>query len=123
MSKQYIDKILNDVEKVEVEKFANNTAMMEAVKKVLLTGIYFNGTLRKEENADPTQNFALSLAFLSGNKDPVTQQLHPVYSDEELGQDLRAGSEGIRMVERGFTNLSAYASIEKKEPPKKPGHV
>lgn len=123
MSKKYIDKILNPVEQIEMEKFANNRVMFEAVRKVLLAGVYFNGTLRKEENADPTQNFALSLAFLSAQKDGTTQQLHPHYTNEQLGEDLRACAEGIRMVERGFTNLVAYGSVVKNLKPKPKGHV
>ncbi len=91
-----IDKILNDQEKVKVGLFVEDTVMFEAVKKVLLAGIYYNGVLKPGVNSDPLQNYALSLAS------------NPGISNEILGQDLRATSEGIMFLENGLKKLKDY---------------
>lgn len=109
-SREFSDKILNPVEQAEVQKFVENQTMFEAVKKILLAGIYFNGTLRAGEPADPTRNFTLSLVARSA------QNGEQFFTNEQLGQDLRACSEGIRLVESGLKSLENY-----KTPPKPVG--
>lgn len=108
-TKELLDKILNDIEKAELEKFAANPTMVETVKKVLLAGIYFNGTLRPGEAADATRNFALGLVF---NRDAA-------YTDEALGADLRASAAGIRVVEQGFDQITKLVAAQSTPKPKK----
>jgi len=66
-----------------------------------LSGVYFNGTLRKGESADPSRNFALSLVVqaLTNNEG---------ISNEALGADIRGAAEGIRLVEIGFAQLDKF---------------
>ncbi len=98
--------ILNEQELIEVRKFLENEVQMEAVRKVLLGGIYYNGTLKPGEASDPSRNFALSLVAQRGQA-----------SNEELGQDLRACSQGIILLETAFQKLLTYK--EKEEPKEK----
>lgn len=90
---------LSDIEHERIVSFYNDAVMREAVRKVILAGVYNNGVLKPGEPADPTKNFALSLAFAKGD-----------YSNEDLGADLRAVAEGIRAVEQGFNELSKYVA-------------
>lgn len=94
---------LNEKEVAEVEKFCDNPIQKEAVRKVLLAGIYYNGTLKQGEKADPTRNFALFGAF-----DPTTPS-------EQLGENVKAAAQAIAVVENSFNELNAYRSEKKKE--------
>ncbi len=87
---------LSDEEKELVVAFTKNNKMSEAVRKVLLAGIYDNGTLKPEERAQPTRNFALKL-FFSHQGETI--------SDEALGQDLRGCAMGITMLESAFNKM------------------
>lgn len=89
--------MLNDKEKSEIEKFWANDTLREAVRKVLLAGIYENGVLKEGKKADPSKNFALYEAFQSTQGAPIT--------DAELGQVIRAKAWGIRTVEMAFAEL------------------
>lgn len=105
MPKDFTDQVLSDVEKSALTAFADNAIAMGAVKKILLAAGYHNGTLRAgaENAADPTRNAALALAFEKG------------FTNEQLGQDIRALAEAVRLVESGFKTLDKYKS------PPKPG--
>lgn len=98
MKKNELDKILDDQEKLAIQMFYDNTIQREAVKKVLLFGIYNNGVLRKGKPADPLLNFALGLVSNLGSQ----------IKNEELGAQLRAAWEGINLLELGFSNLAIY---------------
>jgi len=100
--KEYTDSFLNETEKELLSLFYENEIMREAVKKVLLAGIYQNGTLKPGEPAKPVYNAAFSLV---ANRDA---------NNEQIGADLRAMWEGVRVVENAFNSLSEY----KKEAPK-----
>lgn len=89
-----MEDILNEIEVEEIKKFVANKTQFEAVRKVLLKGIYFNGVIKPGEKHLPNMNFALSLAYAKSE-----------VSNEELGADLRACAEGIRTVETGFSRL------------------
>lgn len=94
---------LNTIEKSEIEKFLENTTLKEAVKKVLLSGIYFNGTLKEGEKANATRNFALALASVG-----ISQGI----TDEVLGQDIRARAVGIGLLEDAFSQLETLKKVE-----------
>ena len=89
-----IEEVLTDIEKQKIQRFLEDKITANAVKKVLLYGIYYNGVLNAGLEIDPTINFALNLAF---KKEHVT--------DEQIGRDLRACAEGIRLVESGFVQM------------------
>src|SRR5579863_5024417 len=87
---------LSDLEKTEVSRFNDNVVLKEAVRKVLLNGIYNTGVLKKGQKAEPLVNWALS--FLGSN---------PNLTDEELGQELRGYHWGIQALESAFKKLEA----------------
>ena len=89
---------LNDVEIDSLQQFIDNPVLMSAVKKVLLSGIYFEGIIKEGDDIDPKENFLLALA----NQDK---------SAEELGKELRARAEGIRLLELGFKKLERFKKV------------
>jgi len=99
---KYTQSFLNPIEQAELQKFADNVTMVEAVRKVLLAGIYFNGTLRDGEKANPGVNFAINLG--EENR-----------SNEQIGAESRATSLGIRYIQTGFKELEGYKSVPKEE--------
>lgn len=103
MPKDVTDQVLSDVEKAALTSFADNAVAFRAAKKVLLAAGYFNGTLRADQEPDPTRNAALTLAFEKG------------FSNEQIGQDVRALSEAIRLVDLGFKQLEKFKSPPKPE--------
>lgn len=110
--REMIDEILDDQEKLAVQMFIDNKVQHEAVKKVLLFGLYNNGTLQKGKKADPLANFTLGL---------VANAAELKLTNEDLGEQLRSAWEGIQMIEIGWNGLSLYKKesepLPKKENP------
>ena len=96
-----MDEYLSDAEKVKVASFMKDATMVEAVKKVLLAGIYYNGVLQPGMKANPAKNFALSFDLSNNSK----------INNEQLGQDIRARIEGIAIVENSFKELGKIAEL------------
>lgn len=96
-TKDYLDSILSDLEQAKLDQFVTDDVMREAVKKVLLAGIYGNGALEKGKPADPLRNFLIGYAF---NK--------PDISNDQIGADLRAAVSGINTLETAFSNMAKY---------------
>lgn len=112
IKKEYIDSFLTDLERVKLTEFESDIVMKESVKKFLLAGLYFNGTLKKGVPASPSTNFALGLvASYEGLKE---------LSDEEAGARLRAAWEGIKILENGFNELSKYKIEEERSSKENP---
>ncbi len=103
--KDYIDSFLNDLEKIQLQKFADNPEMMNVVKKVLLAGLYQNGTLKKGVKAEPGYNFALSLLR-------YTDSTGKEVSNEFVGEVLRACYEGLKSIEVAFSAFEEYKTPE-----------
>lgn len=97
--KELIDETLSQTEKDAIQAFIDNKTMSEAVKKVLLFGVYNNGTLEQGKEPNPLVNFALGLA--SG---AVELKL----SHEQLGKHLSVAWEGIQVVENCWDALALY---------------
>ncbi len=96
---------------METEKLIllnQDVVMKEALRKILLAGIYENGTLKEGEPANPTRNFLLSAAFSDD------------YTPEQLGHLTKTAAEGIRIVQNAFTKLEEYVpeTPKKDEEPK-----
>ena len=89
---------LSDNEKKQIETFIQNETMREAVKKVLLAGLYDNGVMKPGKPAQATRNHAFGLVSQS-----------PDIENEILGQDLRAVWQGLCLVENGFNKLSEFS--------------
>lgn len=94
---------LSKVEQDKIAAFNHDKVLFEAIKKVILKGVYSQGKLEPDKPANPMLNAALGM---------VAQTQNGVISNEELGADLRAFFEGAKMVEIGFTEL---AKIKNKE--------
>jgi hypothetical protein len=92
---------LTDLQIAKIEAFMADTEMVEAVKRVLLAGIYSHGVIEAGYKHDPLQNGALSLAALSTNN-PIP--------DEQLGQHIRGVWAGLNALENAFKNLSNVSS-------------
>lgn len=104
---------MTELEKDSLMQFSKNPIMVEAVRKVLLAGLYSNGTLRAGALAEPTRNMAFSLVA-----NPQTE-----YSNEQLGADLRALWAGINAVEGGFNEIKRLAKVEQPPEPKEPNRA
>jgi hypothetical protein len=86
-----------DLEVSKIEKFCADKEMLDAVKKVLLEGIYSHGTIGLGYTPNPLLNGAFSLVSLSTNN-PIP--------DEIIGQQLRAQWAGVNALHNAFGNLS-----------------
>jgi len=96
---------LTDLEIAKITQFMSDENMVEAVRKVMLSSIYTNGTLRQDANANPLTN----AAFLMVMK---TVRGEGVISDAELGQDLRGLAHGVMLLEAGFKKLEGIKPKE-----------
>ncbi len=103
--------ILSDHEKQSIEAFCNNKVMYNAVKKVILSGIYEQGTLKEDEEPNPDENAAFHLASLS-IKNPIP--------DEILGQHIRGMWAGVNALVNAFDKLQSFKQVKKGKPEKNP---
>lgn len=87
---------LTETEIVKIENFVKDEVLYNAVKKVLLAGLYTHGTVSKDFTPEPTINGAFSLVSLAMSN-PVP--------DEIIGQQLRAQWAGINALKNAFDNL------------------
>jgi hypothetical protein len=99
------EKVLNDIEKISLEKLANDLTTVNALKKVFLVNVYYSGTLRKGEDPDPLSNFILQLlGFNKYNGEDYSMTL----SNEKIGEIVRSKTDSIFLVEKGFTELESF---------------
>jgi hypothetical protein len=85
-----------DLEVSKIEQFCADTEMFNAVKKVLLAGIYTHGTVQRGFTPDPLKNGALSLASLA-TANPIP--------DEVLGAHIRGVWEGLNALQNALQNI------------------
>lgn len=97
---------LNDREKEELQKFMDNDLQSEAVRKVLLSGIYFDGILAPGKKSDPLKNFMLG---------KLAQPQVLMNDDKHLGALSRSIIDAISMVESGFEQLKKFKKVEVEE--------
>jgi hypothetical protein len=103
---------LNDIEKDAVAQFLDNKTAKEAVRKVILRRIYFDGVLQEGEVPNAYENFALNIY-----KDQSTGEM---YTDEELGQLTKIRRFAIELLERGFKDMESLERVKESEPSKNP---
>jgi hypothetical protein len=94
-----IENVLSELERAKIQSLAEDKTALEALRKVFLFGLYYNGTLKPEEEADNLVNFALQGAFDENN------------TNEALGASLRASAKGMRLLESGFDRISKFKSV------------
>jgi hypothetical protein len=101
-----IHEFLTDLEVAELQKFNDNLALSDAVKKVILAVINNRGVVKKGQSVKPTFNGALGLSAqaLSGRN----------ITNEELGADIRAYTQAVYLLEDGFKEI-AKIKIKKEE--------
>lgn len=98
--------ILSDIEHDKLVKFAEDTVMVNAVKKYVLAVLYKHGVPSKGNEYAGNINWALAMAW------GATESSGMPRSDEELGQNLRALTYGTKLVETGFKEISEMKDIE-----------
>jgi len=95
---------LTETQIQKIEQFCKDSVMYEAVRSVLLAGIYSHGTVEKGFTPDPLINGAFSLVSLSPTN-PIP--------DEIIGQQLRAQWAGVNALKNAFDRLSDIKSEDK----------
>jgi len=95
-----INDFLSELERDKLKLVASDKVTLEAVKKVILSAVYFDGTLDKKGIPDPQRNFCLAIASKEGA------------TNEEIGAGVRAGLAATQLLELGFRELEKYA-VEK----------
>lgn len=98
--------ILNDIETDKVIGLVQDPILFNAIRKYLLAVCYKQGVVEKGGEHKATVNFALNLAWGA-----TTPQGMP-RTDEELGQNLRALTYAVQLVESGFKELSELRKPE-----------
>ncbi len=101
---------LTPKEILKIERFCSDSVMSEAVKKVLLAGLYSHGVIKAGKEHNPLQNGAFALASLAVNN-PIP--------DAEIGAHVRAMWAGINALENAFNQLNKIKS-EKETPVESP---
>jgi len=102
-----IPEYLTELEAVEIEKFNNNPVLADAIKKVLLDAVYNQGVIKKGKKHNSLHNAFIALSFQTVQGG--------VISNERLGEDLRAMTQGLNFVEAGFKELSKIKTEERSE--------
>ena len=105
--------ILTPLQISKIEQFNGDTDMKEAVKQVLLAGLYEHGVVKKGKTLEPRHNGAYSMVALATNN-PIP--------DEIIGQQLRAQWAGINALENAFQRIEEIKS-KKKEKVESPFNV
>lgn len=95
---------LTELEVQKIELFCSDDVMFEAVRKVLLQGIYSQGVVQKGFTHDPLKNAAFNLA---------SQAITNPIPDAELGANLRGMWAGVNYLHNAFRDLESIK--EKKE--------
>lgn len=98
--------VLNDIEHDKVITFAQDAMLFQAVKKYLLAVAYKHGVIEKGGTHNGTINYALNLAAPAIHPNGIPR------SDEELGQNLRALTYAVSLIESGFRELAEMKKPE-----------
>lgn len=100
---------LTPVDIVKIETFCKDEVMFEAVKKVLLAGIYYHGT--------PEQGLSTAKEVINGAYSLVAMSTNYPIDDAILGQNLRAQWAGINVLKNAIDELKKIKSEVKADVP------
>jgi len=100
-----VEKILSGMEVDRLQFIAKDSVAIGALKKVILSAIYFDGTLVKEGIPDPLKNFCLAIAS------------KPNIKNEDLGAEIRASLAAVQLLETGFKELEKFNVQQVEEKP------
>ena len=92
---------LTELEVEKIEQFCKDDVMYEAVRKIILQGIYSQGVIEKGLKHDPLKNAAFNLASLSVSN-PIP--------DAELGANIRGMWAGVNYLKNAFDSLESIRS-------------
>ena len=102
----YFRDVLTEVEIAKIENFCKDEVLVGAVRKVLLQGLYVQGTVQKGFDVDPLQNGAFSLASIAVNN-PIP--------DAEIGAGVRAQWAGMNFLKNAFDSLNLIKTVKEEE--------
>jgi hypothetical protein len=92
---------LSDLQIAKIEAFCADKEMYDAVKRVILAGIYEHGTIQAGYEPNPLENAAFNLASLAISN-PIP--------DEALGQNIRSMWAGVNSMKNAFDKLDTIKS-------------
>ncbi len=99
-----LEQLFTDREKELLKKFVRDDILCEAVKKVVLSAVYFEGTIKKTGLPRPMENFALAIG---------DRQLMKL-TREQMGERLEAALIAVQLLNDGFARLHKFNIQEKK---------
>ncbi len=95
--------LFTDGEKGKLFALCQDTAMMDAIKKVMLQDIYAQGSNSSGSNS---RNFIFNI--VNGNT-PTGQSFEkPAKSDEQIGQETRAMISALQLLETAFARIKDF---------------
>src|SRR3990167_438137 len=100
------NEILSEIERDKIVQFCADPVLSGAVKKYILAVLYKQGVVEKGQIHNARINFALNLAWPANTPNGIPR------SDEELGQNLRAMTYGIQLIESGFREMEEMRKPE-----------
>ena len=92
--------IVNEIERDKIIQFCSDKLLYEAVKKYILAVLYKQGVVEKGRPHNARINWAMNLSWGAADGKGLPR------SDEELGQNLRAMTLAVQLVESGFSELA-----------------
>ena len=98
-----MQEFLTELEVLKVEQFCQDKVMFDAVRKILLKGIYSEGVVQKGFKHDPLQNAAFNLA---------SQVITNPIPDAELGANLRGMWAGVNYLHNAYKELERIKSLQ-----------
>ena len=95
-------KYLTELEVAKISAFNSDPELVEAVRKVLLAGLYHHGVVKLGFEPQPLLNGAYSLVALA---------LDNPIPNEQIGEQLRAQWSGINALKNAFDSLAKIKEI------------
>ena len=91
--------VLTPEELLKLQNIIKDKTLLNALKKLFLSNIYYNGTLEKGVEPEPRRNFVINMLY--------TEDMSMDYNidNERLGAKVRASVEAIRILEQSFKEL------------------
>jgi hypothetical protein len=103
-----MEDFLTEVEEALLSDFAENEALVEAVRKHLEFSIYGMGVKKKgKSNADINWALSLTPAWADPNRNPLK-----TFTPESVGTELMIKSEALAELKRAFIKLTEYKKVK-----------
>ncbi len=91
--------VLSPEELLKLQSALHDKHLLSGLKKLFLGSVYYQGTLKADEEPEPRRNFICNLLY--------TEDMAMDYNidNERLGSKVRAVVEAIRLIEQSFKEL------------------